>query len=264
MARIILISAFMALGLVSFGQQDCIDDFMGPARDSLALEAPNYAFAINQFFAILRSCDLTRRQRDGMYDLIDSTQQAFASSLRDALSTAEKRREEADAAKQIAIEEARISEANRLAYLSGVQTERQNKADALVLAYAAIDSTKDDPIASARQAFGDAVFLNYSDTLGPYSAGFLSVGFNSTGDRILTRAADGKILTWNMDGQAVDTLSHDAHVYAAAFSPDGNFLLTASADRSAKIWSAEGQVVTLTGHEGPITQARFAPDGERC
>lgn len=83
------------------------------------------------------------------------------------------------------------------------------------------------------------------------------------GQKVLTAATNNTAKLWNLQGQEVATLGHNAAVRAATFAPDGDRILTQTTGSVARIWDAEGRsVTTLDAHRAPLTFSRFSPSGK--
>ena len=52
-------------------------------------------------------------------------------------------------------------------------------------------------------------------------------------------------------------------VVALSFSPDGRFLVTGGRDRTARVWDLSGQELVFVRHEAPLVAVAFAANGDR-
>jgi WD40 repeat protein len=89
----------------------------------------------------------------------------------------------------------------------------------------------------------------------------LCASINSRAPHIVTGAADGTIVTWDLSrrARALNLSGHGQMVNVARFSPDAKWILTAGSDSKARIWNAEtGEpVAMLAGHDAAVTDAKF-------
>ena len=86
------------------------------------------------------------------------------------------------------------------------------------------------------------------------------VAISATDTRFVTRAADGSVRIYAVDGELQHTLG--AHVQRATLAPNATVVATTKA-READLWdAATGKLVhRLVGHRSGVADAEFSPDG---
>src|SRR5205823_1177080 len=84
----------------------------------------------------------------------------------------------------------------------------------------------------------------------------------AAGGRVLTRASDGSVRVYTIEGRLLDVF--DAHAQGASLASDGSAVATRHG-RDAALWDvATGKLRReLTGHRSLVTDAEFSPDGTR-
>jgi WD40 repeat protein len=100
-----------------------------------------------------------------------------------------------------------------------------------------------------------------STLLQGHTALVISADFSTSGDKVVTAAADNTAKIWDVSsGRCVQTLmGHADHLNTAQFNDAGDKVVTGSSDKTAKIWNVvRGTCLcTLVGHEAQINSAQF-------
>ncbi|MDM8558104.1 TIR domain-containing protein, partial [Candidatus Parabeggiatoa sp. HSG14] len=95
-----------------------------------------------------------------------------------------------------------------------------------------------------------------------HSARVNSVAFSPDNQKIVTASEDNTAKVWDVQGQALATLTHDEWVYSAAFSPDSQKIVTGS-NNTAKVWNVQGQPLATLTHPEWVNSAAFSPDSQK-
>lgn len=90
-----------------------------------------------------------------------------------------------------------------------------------------------------------------------------SVKFSPNGQNVVTASEDTTAKIWNLKGDLVSNLTHQAGINYAEFSPDGQNVVTSSWDNTAKIWNLKGDLISTLRPEEQIKSAKFSPDGQK-
>jgi len=129
------------------------------AEGQKAIEKEDFNGSIDYFKAakVYINSDAQKEEID---EWLDKANQAWRQSLMDARDRARQARDEAEEAEKIAVIEATISDANRLASLADIENDKGNYEDALFLSNEAINKgiSVNSNIPLAHQAFGNAVY----------------------------------------------------------------------------------------------------------
>lgn len=175
-------------------------------------------------------------------------------------------RQRAEAAAQVADENATLSRSIALA--SNAQTRLANHDGDLALVLALEANAVPNPPTEARSTLAQVVLARgtakrFTDS----QAAVTGTAISADGTRIAASSTDANVRVWDSaSGELIHTLSgHGGDVSSVAFSSDGAALVSASADFTAIVWNmADGTLrLRLEGHSGPLTQAVFTPDDTR-
>ena len=100
----------------------------------------------------------------------------------------------------------------------------------------------------------------------PTGIAVLSLAWNPDGTRLLTPAADGAAIIWDLpSGKEACRLTGQGHTLLAVdWSPDDRWLATGGKARSVTVWDAASHQVSriLEGHSDWVLDLAFGPDGE--
>lgn len=181
-------------------------------------------------------------------------------------------RTDAEAAKQIAQDQARISKerlarvyaAEGMALLNADKPEEAAVWLAEALALDAGDERKEalhrQRLAAVWQQIPKQVQMCFHDG----SVNFAD--FSPDGRSLATASSDGTARIWDLaTGKPLTPpLRHKNSVQRIVFSPDGKQVLTSSFDHTAALWNARtGARVHTFRHDGNLWFSRFSPDGKR-
>ncbi|MCB0580965.1 MAG: hypothetical protein KDD10_16845, partial [Phaeodactylibacter sp.] len=186
--------------------QTCYQDFFQKGKE--AFGSLQFQDALNNFEAAKICPEITSVQREEIDNWISKTTTGYIDAI-----TQEKER--AEAAQKRAEEQARISEANRRAFLANQAVEQGQKEDALYLAFTACQLVETNPIPSVEKAFGDAVFLNYASALEGHAGPLAGASFSQDGNRLVTWSRDKTAALWSKEGRLIAHLKgHNGYLYA--------------------------------------------------
>jgi WD40 repeat protein len=88
------------------------------------------------------------------------------------------------------------------------------------------------------------------------------IDFSPDGELIATGSYDKTMRIWDIKGNTLQIIKHDAVINSLCFSPDGKFILTGASDNKARLWDLNGNLrQVFTGHTMPISSVNFFPDG---
>ncbi|WP_413162403.1 sugar-binding protein [Capilliphycus salinus ALCB114379] len=89
-----------------------------------------------------------------------------------------------------------------------------------------------------------------------------NISFSPDGKIIASASRDRTVKLWNLRGEVIKNLPHNAPVWTVKFSRDGTLIATASEDRIVRLWDNNGQLLhTLKGHQKRINDLSFSSDG---
>ncbi|GFS19759.1 dynein assembly factor with WDR repeat domains 1-like [Elysia marginata] len=102
-------------------------------------------------------------------------------------------------------------------------------------------------------------------TLRGHSDEILDVGFDCTGQRVLTASADNTACCYSAitNQQICKFFGHDGEISKITFNPQGTLVMTASADKTARLWDPDtGECKqVLEGHTDEIFSCAFNYEG---
>ncbi len=96
-----------------------------------------------------------------------------------------------------------------------------------------------------------------------HAGGVNCVSFSTSGRRIITAGADGRVRIWSLSGQQITEWdSHQGSIWSMSFSRDGRLIVTVGLDGITRLWKASGQELThWTAHPGAVRCVTFSSDG---
>jgi WD40 repeat protein len=97
-----------------------------------------------------------------------------------------------------------------------------------------------------------------------HASGVNGVSFSTSGRRIITAGADGRVRIWSLSGQQITEWdSHQGSIWSMSFSLDGRLIATVGLDGITRLWKASGQELThWTAHPGAVRCVTFSSDGQ--
>ena len=154
--------------------------------------------------------------------------------------------------------------AGELAFISIMESERDNADDALSLAYHA--NGLDDSIRVVKRALGEAVFKKFQLRLGDHKNGVKIGRFLPDGARLYTVASGEPIRLWDIYGQPLGLLAKEGkNFFDAVHSPDEKYLLTLSTDSIPVLWDLQdGELIyEYSRFSSDIMAAGYSPDSRK-
>ncbi|MEB3280617.1 MAG: sugar-binding protein [Lyngbya sp.] len=90
-----------------------------------------------------------------------------------------------------------------------------------------------------------------------------NISFSPDGKLIASASKDQTVKLWNLKGEVIKNLPHNAPVWTVKFSPDGKLIATASEDKIVQLWTRDGKLLhSLKGHQDSINDLNFSPDSQ--
>lgn len=235
----------------------------------------NFQSAINNFKAAKISASNKTEIKEAE-SWIEKANQGFIAFMKAATDKETKAKEEALLAQKEAERQAAISEASRLASLSGIAIEKNEAKDALLLTNLAINALeKAKAIASTRpidksinntikKAFARAVDKNYSKIIPAHTAPITQMKLAPLKNIILTAARDHKIKLWSLDGAKIAEIDFKELALSLIFSPIDKVFLCGGLSGNVHLYNYEGKLLkTFEGHTEDIMGATFTKDGKK-
>lgn len=258
-----LLFLFLFSNSVIWAQISSFDAYLADGKASISQE--NYKEAI-EFFKAAQISTESDLLKDTANTWIEKANDDWRKSLEAAKTRAVEAQGVAVLAKEEAEKQATISEANRLASLADIENDKGNHQTALYLSYEALRKgiRVNVNIPLAHQAFGEAVYRNYSTLLGNHTEQLTNL-ITAKDGTFLSCGRDKLVCLWNQTGELVSLLDkHTDYILDSKFSPDGQTILTCSVDKTAKIWNNQGQLLQTLGiHTAEILGSNFSPDGQK-
>ncbi|MEW6498409.1 MAG: AAA-like domain-containing protein, partial [Cyanobacteriota bacterium] len=89
------------------------------------------------------------------------------------------------------------------------------------------------------------------------------VSFSTSGRRIITVGADGRVRIWDLSGrQIVEWESNRGSIWEMSFSPDRQLIATIGLDGTVGLWELPGlELAHWNAHQGTVRCVTFSPDG---
>ena len=209
MKKILLILALTALALAPLAAQTCYDDLRKEGLDFVRKQ--DYANAINSFWAALITCPNKPANND-LIQQIKETQARWVRSLENIIQSEKQARQEAVVAKEqaeraktaeevarkaaetnekLAKEKGQRAETLRLTLLADVVRQRGNKADALLLAYLAMELSGADIGPLVKRAFGEAVRDSFTEAFYNSNANLTNLQYFNNARHLLVQKVLG-------------------------------------------------------------------------
>ena len=167
--RILNLTIIFLIGIISVSfAQECY----GPAKRNgmQLLRNKNWDQAIQTFYSAKRCPD--RVPDDNIDDLIKRAMDEWVLNLQMLRDTAEKRRDQAidlanrnDSLRKINYDRYVIAEANRIAFIVGLEAERTSSPETFALAYIGNELVSENPTPEVKKSLGDATQSVFSEKM---------------------------------------------------------------------------------------------------
>jgi WD40 repeat protein len=248
--------AFLGLNSVTLAQTACFERFMQQGK--IAYNQLDFERAISQFIAAKECPDNLDSQLAEAENWLQKSRTGYIEAIRSA-------RDEALKAQAEAEKQARISEANRLAFLAEQERKNGNHTSALTLSFRALEMVEGDPPEFVRQVFSDAVYNSSLQNLEGHQEAVSSVVYAPNGRIIMSRGLDQKAIIRDQDGALIMAISRPGvEMNMATFSPDSKQVLASFEDGSYVLYDISLKTESVVNaHERPVTGAIFSPDGSK-
>ena len=163
-------------------------------------------------------------------------------------------------AREIAEQESKISEANRIAFIANQKLSQDSTTVALKLAHFAYELIIDIPTELVKNTFGNASYHNTKLMLADDTLFVKSADFSSDGKKILMVTDNSPLKILNTDGSTYKVLSSWKKVKAPRFAPNSTQVLGILEDSTINIWNlVKGSPTALIGHQKLISGFTFSP-----
>lgn len=110
-------------------------------------------------------------------------------------------------------------------------------------------------------------FVKLPSTLQGHEGPVWSVGYDPTGNRLVSGGSDGTVRLWDlvMGTEQAALRGHEGPVLSVVFSPDGTQIASAGSDGTIRLWDAENgiELAVLRGHKNTVWSVAYSPDGTR-
>lgn len=248
---------FLIIGFFNWGTAQstgvCYEKFV---KEGLAAQNQlDFDLAIYKFEAAEVCWD--KPLENNLEDLLKIANEAKIKAITDARDRAKKSEAEV-------LEQLKLSEGSRFAFLANREREKGNSGTALKLAFHAMKLTGEKTTVAIKRAFGDAVYRATLQEWKGHRQSIRSANFSPDGQLLLTCSNDSSVIVWKNNGEKLTHLrKFNAAVQSAKFSPDGKKLLIAS-EVEASLWNLQGEKLTsFKGHSDLIYEVDFSPDGQK-
>ncbi len=225
------------------------------SEGSSALKAFEYSKAIRKFKAAKIGSDATQiKEADKQ---IEFANEAFIKAIQEA-------NEETKLALEQSKLEARISEANRLAFMANQYVEKENYEEAFQIATIAMSMVEQDPTNLVEKSFGDAAYRKYLKVLKNKEAPVLDIEVAPKGGLFLVAYRDKMPVVYDENGSYINALTGlKGRVTDYGFSSDNKKIVASSDKGMIGIWNAKGEVIKIISETDPqiITDVDCSVEG---
>jgi len=251
----IILSFLLCLFCCSFvTAQNRFDQLM--SEGTSALKAFEYSKAISKFKAAKIGSDENQiKQADQQ---IEFANEAFIKAIQEA-------NEETKLALEQSKLEAKVSEANRLAFMANQYVEKENNEEAFQVATIALSMVEQGPTNLVEKSFGDAAYRKHFKVLKNDDAAVLAIEVAPEGGLFLVSYRDKMPAVFDESGQYINALTGlEGRITDCRFSPDGKQIVAATDMGMIGLWNSKGEAIKIIKATGSqiITHVDCSDEGK--
>ena len=241
--------------------QDCYRDYIQQGISSY--ENLQFEEAINLFEAAGICPDKPEGGDDEVQEWLTKSRNGYIDAITTARDNALKSEEAARELQREAEKQARISEANRLAYLATQELANDNADEALILAYLGLSQAGEESLPLVREAFGNSVAGALSTEFLGHGDAVTGVGFLNDGSALWSISDDRSLKVWSVeDASLIQTFQFDSPITCHAISKSGD--LVAVADQLGELVVSDdggNEIKRINTSESGLVSLVFSMNG---